>query len=59
MLTVFNPKSRDMTSLKHHFLKNFPTDLAEALCEDAKLMLNKVCTVSFASISNSILGLSY
>ena len=38
----FDPKSRDMTSLKRHFLKNFPTDFAEILCECVKLMLYKV-----------------
>ena len=39
---IFDPKSRDMTSLKRHFLKNFWTDFAEILFEDTKLMLNKV-----------------
>ena len=38
----FDPKSRDMTSLKRHFLKNFPTGFAEILCEYVKLMLYKV-----------------
>ena len=38
----FDLKSRDMTSLKRHFLKNFSADFAESLLADAKLMLNKV-----------------
>ena len=36
---IFDPKSRDMTSLKSHFLKTFSTDFAEILFEDAKLMV--------------------
>ena len=39
---IFDPKSRDMTSLKPNFLKNFPTDFAEISLKDAKLMVNKV-----------------
>ena len=38
----FDPKWRDMTSLKRYFLSNFSTDFAEILCECAKLMLHKV-----------------
>ena len=46
-----------MTSLKRHFLRNFSTDFAENLFEDANLMLNKVPTESFASISGLIFKL--
>ena len=37
----FDPKSRDMTSLKYHFLKKL-TDFAEILCVGVKLMWYKV-----------------
>ena len=43
---IFDPKSRDLTSLKRHFLTNLSTDFAELLFEYAKLMLNKVPYVS-------------
>ena len=42
----FDPKSRDMTSLKRHFLKKILTDFPEILCEYTKLMLNKLPQVS-------------
>ena len=45
-LPLFDPKSRNMTSLKRHFLKNFSTDLSEILMVDTKLMLEKVLKVS-------------
>ena len=45
-LPLFDPKSRNMTSLKRHFLKNFSTDFSEILLEDVKLMLDKVLKVS-------------
>ena len=38
----FYQKTRDMTSLKGHFPKNFPMDFADTLCEDVKLMVNMV-----------------
>ena len=38
----FDTKSRDMTSLKRHFLQNLSTDFAEIPFGGAKLMLNKV-----------------
>ena len=38
----FYPKSRGVTSLKRHFLKNVTTDFAEIVFEDVKLMLNTV-----------------
>ena len=38
----FDPKSRDMTSLKRNFLEKFLADFAEIFFEDAKLMLKKV-----------------
>ena len=34
----FDPKSRNMTPLKSHFLKGFSPDFAEFWCEDVKLM---------------------
>ena len=46
----FDLRSRDMTSLKRHFLKDFSMDFAQILFEDAKLMLNKVGTLSFPLI---------
>ena len=40
---VFDPKSRDMASLKRHFLKNFTTNFSDIFfCEDVELMLNMV-----------------
>ena len=41
-LAIFDPKSRDMPSLKRHFLISFSTDFTAILFEDVKLMLNKV-----------------
>ena len=45
-LPLFDPKSRNMTSLKRYFLKNFSTDFPENLSEDVKFMPNKVMKVS-------------
>ena len=45
-LPLFDPKSRNMTSLKRHFLKKFSTYFSEILSEDVKLMLDKVLNVS-------------
>ena len=45
-LSLFGPKSRNMTSLKCHFLKKLSTDFSEILLEDVKLMPNKVLKVS-------------
>ena len=42
----FDPKSRDMTSLKGHFLKKFQTNFVEIPCECVKLMLYEVPKVS-------------
>ena len=41
-----DPKSRDMASLKRHFLRKFPTDFDEILYACVKLMLYKVPYVS-------------
>ena len=43
---AFDPKSRSMTSLKRHFLKNFSTDFSEIFVVNAKLMLEKVLKIS-------------
>ena len=57
-----DPRSCDMTSLKHNFLKKFSTDSTEVLYECVKLMLNRVLYVlrpylhSFLSSWESSLG---
>ena len=42
---AFDTKWRNMTSLKHHFLKNFSMDFSEILEVDIRLMLDKVLKV--------------
>ena len=42
---AFDPKWRNMTSLKHHFVKNFATDFPEIFVEDIRLMPDKVLKV--------------
>ena len=44
-LPLFDPKSWNMTSLKHNFLKHFSTDISEILSDDVKLMPKKVLRV--------------
>ena len=45
-LPLFDQKSRNMTSLKRHFLKTFLTDFSGILSEGVKLMPEKVLKVS-------------
>ena len=45
-LPLFDPKSPNMTSLKHYFLKNFFADFSEMLSEGAKFLSYKVLKVS-------------
>ena len=42
----FDPKWRNMTPLKRHFLKNFSTNFSVSSVADVKLMLGKVLKVS-------------
>ena len=42
---AFWPKSRKMTSLKRHFLKNLSTDFSGILSDDAKLIAHQVLKV--------------
>ena len=44
-LLFFDPKWRNITSLKRHFLKTFWTDVSEVWVADLKLMLGKVLNV--------------
>ena len=59
----FYPKSRDITSLKRHFLKNFSTDFSEILNVDKILDFlrcqidAKEGAISFASISAHVFKL--
>ena len=45
-LPLFDPKSRNMTSLKRNVLKNFSTDFSEILSKEVILMPEKVLKVS-------------
>ena len=55
-LPLFDPKSRNMTSLKRHLLKKFSTDFSEISMVNAKLVLKKVGIQSFVSISAAVLS---